>query len=102
MQGTEADIENLTDFIISKVDFVPAGGRLAWQADLWYNTVEPDLQDVPPPSDQLEDAFNKVIDLYLKHQNAWDNADIVVGIDDQEVETESEHEQDSDVDLDDF
>jgi len=54
-----------------------------------YLTRKPNLVS-QPPSDSAEIAFANVATLYVKHQFAWDNADIVEEVDEDFYESEPE------------
>ena len=63
-----------------------------WYSNWWYKEIRV-VEVLKPISNSLEVAFQKVGDLYVKHQYVWDNA--------EEVEEVSDNEfADSDDDID--
>jgi hypothetical protein len=96
--GTAADVENLADFISQKLGNANiTEHQRDWRADFWYNN-EMDMDHIEPPSDALEAAFTGVVDLFLRNQTAWDNADHVEEADDDDLLSD----ENSDIDINDL
>src|SRR6202042_702051 len=81
VKGTEKTVAHLTNYIELMLGTHVVGFQRTWRADFWYDGDVQALQNSPPPSDAMELAFNKVIDVYIKHQYTWDNADKIVTVD---------------------
>ena len=79
MQGVITDKLGVSGFRRHKV----------WKDTFWYADV-PDDHEVTnePTSDKLELCFTQVINLYVRHQFAWDNADMVDIVDGDFYESE--------------
>ena len=88
--GTEADVEKMVDFINTKVGTHNVRKQKHWKTDFWYTEPQPDLEEEEPPSNGLEIAFSNVGSLYVKHQYSWDDADVVVEVDEEMYESEPE------------
>lgn len=72
----------------------------AYRANFWYTKVVKITQN-KAVSNLMEEAFNRVVDLYLKHQGTWDDAEeieeFVEGEDDSEEEESSDEEETNDI-----
>ena len=92
VKGTAADSDWIYNFLVLKLGlFVRSTSKRAWHLNFWYPQ-ETEDKNFPIPSDQLESIFSKVGDLYLKHQEGWDEAEAVV------ANLDSENEMDDNLD----
>ena len=84
MKGTAEDLDQIFNFLNLKLGlFVCSTLKRAWHSNFWYPP-ETEEEGFSIPSDQLETAFGKVRDLYLKHQEGWDEAEAVEANSDSE------------------
>jgi hypothetical protein len=84
VKGTAEDSDRIFNFLNLKLGlFVRSTSKRAWHSNFWYPP-ETEEEGLPIPSDQLETAFGKVGDLYLKHQEGWDEAEAVEANSDSE------------------
>ena len=90
--GTVHDSNILHKFIQSRVGIsVPLlKKKKHWAKDFWYDS--PQEETHSRASDKLEEAFNNVVDLYLKHQNMLDDAEKVEIVETSESDTDEEPE----------
>ena len=87
VNGTTEDSEKIEEYIISKLGvFIRTTSVRKWRSNFWYLPNNGD-ETLPIVSDLLKIAFGKVGDLYLKHQNTWDEAEQV-----EEAESNSDEE----------
>jgi hypothetical protein len=87
--GTQQDAMLIYQQIIYRLPVEPRqlAKKVVFDITFWYND-EPELDHNTIPSDLLEESFDTVGDLYVKHQAMWDDA--------KEVESASEDEEESD------
>jgi hypothetical protein len=89
VKGTVEDAQKLSDYISKKFGF-PAKqlkSNRIWKSNYWYEQPIP-KNNWEKCSDQLEQAFTNVADLYLKHQRVWDNADQVEEVEESDSDSE--------------
>ena len=72
VQGTLADAQHITDIIQSRLHTRVV---LRWRADYWYTTPVHELINVAPPSVHLEECWVSAINVFLRHQTTWDDAE---------------------------
>jgi hypothetical protein len=87
--GTQQDVGLIYQVISKKMRTDPreVSRKIAFDIAFWYNE-EPEFDHNTRPSDRMEEAFDQVGDLYVKHQTMWDDT--------EEVESASEDEEGSD------
>ena len=80
--GTTEDVQKLQQHIQTKLGLTHAAlrARKRYSTALFYPQ-ESVVERVSPPSDALEEAFNKVADVYVMHQFNWDDAEAVHVVD---------------------
>ena len=98
VKGTLKDSKKLGDHICEILGTSASRCRMSrkWYSNWWYKEVG-NAVEVEPISNRLEEAFQKVGDLYVKHQYIWDNAEEVEEVSDNEFA-----EEDDDIDPDDI
>jgi hypothetical protein len=83
----------MLQFMLQKLGNV--NRTLRWNASYWYNTATThDLSNYQPPSNKCEVGWNSVVDVYLRHNNMWENVEEIEEVDDED---DSEIEIDNDV-----
>ena len=94
VKGTLKDSKKIGDHIceVLRTNACKCQMNQKWYLNWWYKEIRA-VEVLEPISNSLEVAFQKVRDLYVKHQYVWDNA--------KEVEEVSDNEfADSDDDID--
>ena len=94
--GTLADADIIYNNVSKKLGVVKTRLDVVreYSVIFWYVAIPANIGELPPPSDQLETAFGKVGEIYVKHQQTWNNAEEV-----ELVDSEGESEEDgSDMD----
>ena len=78
-RGTLEDAQIIYQIIVDKIGV--SSLRLAvtkeFRITFWYREPPADLVHTEVMSDKLETAYNNVTDLYVTHQNMWDDAEEV-------------------------
>ena len=94
VKGTLADAGKLKSLLEENWDIAELRSKRRWKPDFWYDKPQPDMEGMDCPSDLFEEAFDKVVDVYLRHQFAWDEANPAVLLYDTENLDEDESQAD--------
>ena len=96
VKGTLKDSKKIGDHICEVLGTNASKCRMnqKWYLNWWYKEIRA-VKVLEPISNSLEVAFQKVGDLYVKHQYVWDNAEEVEEVSDNEFA-----DSDDDIDLD--
>ncbi len=70
---------------------------IRWFPAYWYTRPMSEFKRISFMSDDLEIAFGKVGDLYVRHQNTWDNTAEVDSADEIDNSTDSYDSDEDDV-----
>ena len=98
VKGTLKDSKKIGDHIceVLKTNASKCRMNRKWYLNWWYKEIGA-VKVLEPISNSLEVAFQKVGDLYVKHQYIWDNAEEV-----EEVSDNKFADSDDDIDPDDI
>ena len=98
VKGTLKDSKKIGDHICEVLEINTSKCQMnrKWYSNWWYKEIRV-VEVLEPISSSLEVAFQKVGDLYVKHQYVWDNAEEVEEVSDNEFA-----DSDDDIDPDDI
>ncbi len=83
VRGTAEDVDTICVYITNKLGVTSnrINRRKTYTTNYWYtNNQKKSVENINPVSDNLAAAFEKVGDLYIKHQHTWDNTEKVEDI----------------------
>lgn len=103
---TLEDAELIYNNIVDKLGIAPT--RIAatkhYRRAFWYNDTISNMPVTEPMSNVLDSTYDKVQDLYEKHQNMWevDGDQVMDESDDSDTDSDSANQSDSDMENDVF